>query len=65
MNFTPIDNKGLVDGFCLIKSLDKKTSSKGDTYLDMTLSVLFYHFTLTGFFSLISVPKNYSNINYT
>lgn len=38
MNFTPIDNKGLVDGFCLIKSLDKKTSSKGDAYLDMTLS---------------------------
>ena len=38
MNFTPIDNKGLVDGFCLIKNLDKKTSSKGDTYLDMTLS---------------------------
>lgn len=38
MNFTPIDNKGLVEGFCLIKSLDKKTSSKGDTYLDMTLS---------------------------
>ncbi|HBJ10822.1 MAG TPA: CMP-binding protein [Ruminococcaceae bacterium] len=38
MNFTPVDNKGLVDGFCLIKSIDKKTSSKGDTYLDMTLS---------------------------
>ncbi len=38
MNFTPIDNNGLVDGFCLIKSIDKKTSSKGDTYLDMTLS---------------------------
>ena len=38
MNFTPIDNKGLVDGFCLIKSIDKKTSSKGDAYLDMTLS---------------------------
>ncbi len=38
MNFTPVDNKGLVDGFCLIKSLDKKTSSKGDDYLDMTLS---------------------------
>ena len=37
MNFTPIDNKGLVDGFCLIKSIDIKTSSKGDTYLDMTL----------------------------
>lgn len=38
MNFTPIDGSGLVDGFCLIKSLDQKTSSKGDTYLDMTLS---------------------------
>lgn len=37
MNFTPIDNKGLVDGFCLIKSLEKKTSSKGDCYLDMML----------------------------
>lgn len=38
MNFTPIDGSGLVDGFCLIKSIDQKTSSKGDTYLDMTLS---------------------------
>lgn len=38
MNFTPIDNKGLVEGFCIIKSLDRKTSSKGDAYLDMTLS---------------------------
>lgn len=38
MNFTPIDNKGLVDGFCIIKSIDKKTSSKGDSYLDMMLS---------------------------
>ena len=37
MNFTPIDHNGLVDGFCVIKSLDKKTSSKGDAYLDMTL----------------------------
>ena len=37
MNFTPVDNNGLVDGFCLIKSIDIKTSSKGDTYLDMTL----------------------------
>lgn len=37
MNFTPVDNKGLVDGFCIIKSIDKKTSSKGDTYLDIML----------------------------
>ena len=37
MNFTPVDNNGLVDGFCLVKSVDIKTSSKGDTYLDMTL----------------------------
>ena len=37
MNFTPIDNNGLVDGFCIIKSLDQKTSSKGDAYLDMML----------------------------
>ncbi len=37
MNFTPIDNRGLVDGFCIIKSLEQKTSSKGDAYLDMML----------------------------
>ena len=37
MKFTPIDNNGLVDGFCIIKSIDRKTSSKGDTYLDMML----------------------------
>lgn len=37
MNFTPIDNNGLVEGFCIIKNIDKKTSSKGDNYLDMTL----------------------------
>ena len=37
MNFTPVDNNGLVDGFCIIKSIDKKTSSKGDAYLDMML----------------------------
>ncbi len=38
MNFTPVDNSGRVDGFCLIKTVDKKTSSKGDSYLDMTLT---------------------------
>ncbi len=37
MNFTPIDNNGLVDGFCLIKSIEQKTSSKGDSYLDIML----------------------------
>ena len=37
MNFTPIDNKGLAEGFCLIKSIEKKTSTKGDDYLDMML----------------------------
>lgn len=37
MNFTPIDNNGLSEGFCIIKSIDKKTSSKGDVYLDITL----------------------------
>lgn len=38
MKFTPLDNNGLVDGFCLIKSLDKKTTTKGDAYLDITLA---------------------------
>lgn len=37
MNFTPVDNTGRVDGYCLIKSVEVKTSSKGDTYLDFTL----------------------------
>mgnify|MGYP004456086299 FL=1 len=38
MNFTPVDGTGRVDGFCLVKSVEKKTSSKGDTYLDFTLA---------------------------
>lgn len=37
MNFTPIDNKGLVDGFCIVKSAERKVSSKGDAYLDLML----------------------------
>lgn len=37
MNFTPVDNSGRVDGYCLVKTCEQKTSSKGDTYLDMTL----------------------------
>lgn len=38
MNFNPLDNNGLVEGFCIIKSIDVKTSSRGDSYLDMMLS---------------------------
>lgn len=38
MNFTPIDNRGTVEGFCLVKNCDKRVSSKGDTFLDITLS---------------------------
>lgn len=38
MNFTPAGPNGLVDCFLLVKSSDKKTSSKGDSYLDMMLS---------------------------
>ncbi|MBR3968475.1 MAG: HD domain-containing protein [Clostridia bacterium] len=37
MNFTPVDNTGRVDGYCLVKNVEVKTSSKGDTYLDFTL----------------------------
>lgn len=38
MEFTSIDNSGRIEGFCLIKTAEQKTSSKGDTYLDLTLS---------------------------
>ena len=37
MNFTPVDNTGRVDVYCLVKNVEVKTSSKGDTYLDFTL----------------------------
>ena len=37
MNFKEVDNSGRVEGFCLVKSVEKKTSSKGDVYLDFTL----------------------------
>lgn len=37
MNFTPVDNNGRVEGYCLVKSVEQKTSSKGDTYLDLML----------------------------
>lgn len=38
MNFNALDNKGTVEGFCLIKSIEVRTSTKGDNYLNMTLS---------------------------
>lgn len=38
MNFTPAGQSGLVDCFLLVKSVERKTSAKGDTYLDMLLS---------------------------
>ena len=37
MNFTT-NERGGADGFCLIKSVEKKTTSKGGPYLDITLS---------------------------
>ncbi len=36
MNFTELDD-GRVDGFAIVKSVEKKTSAKGDVYLDFTL----------------------------
>ncbi len=37
MNFNALDNKGTVEGFCLVKTIEVRTSSKGDNYLNMTL----------------------------
>ncbi len=36
MNFTPVDNAGRVEGFCLIRTVECKSGKNGD-YLDMTL----------------------------
>ena len=38
MNFIPAGSNGLVDCFLLVKFANKKTSSKGDEYLDLTLA---------------------------
>ncbi len=38
MNFIPAGANGLVDCFLIVKASNKKTSSKGDDYLDMTLA---------------------------
>lgn len=38
MNFTEINNNGLVEGFAVIKQCDKKTAKNGNAYLDLVLS---------------------------
>ena len=38
MEFRTIDNKGTAEGYCLIKSVEKKVNVKGVPYLDMTLT---------------------------
>ena len=37
MKLTPIEHTDKVECFCIIKNLDKKTTVKGDTYLDMNI----------------------------
>lgn len=38
MNFTQCSNTGAVEGFCLIKSCEKKITAKGVPYLDLVLA---------------------------
>ncbi|NLX93421.1 MAG: HD domain-containing protein [Clostridiales bacterium] len=38
MNLTPINKAGGVEGFCIIKSLEKKVTAKGLPYLDLVLT---------------------------
>lgn len=38
MNLTPINKAGGVEGFCIIKSLEKKVTAKGLAYLDLVLT---------------------------
>lgn len=38
MNFTPLGNGQTHEGFCLIKTVEKKTTAKGVPYLDLTLA---------------------------
>jgi len=38
MNFTDLNNNGAVDGFCLVKTADRKITAKGVPYLDMVLT---------------------------
>ena len=38
MEFRTIDNKGTSEGYCLVKTVEKKLNVKGVPYLDMTLT---------------------------
>lgn len=38
MNFEELNNQGLVEGFCLVKSLEVKKTAKGIPYLDLILT---------------------------
>lgn len=38
MEFRNIDNKGTVEGYCLVKTADKKVNVKGVPYLDLVLA---------------------------
>ncbi len=38
MNFKELDSNGMVEGFALVKSCDKKSAKNGSTYIDMTLA---------------------------
>ncbi len=38
MNFTPVGGAGAHEGFCLIKSVEKKLTAKGVPYLDLILA---------------------------
>ena len=38
MNFTQISKTGTVEGFCLIKTVERKLTSRGVPFLDMTLT---------------------------
>ena len=38
MNFTPVGGSGTHEGFCLIKSAEKKLTAKGVPYLDLILA---------------------------
>ena len=38
MNFTPLNKTGAVEGFCIIKTIEKKLTSRGVPFLDITLT---------------------------